>query len=841
MKHLLTSLFFALAVTASAQTVTLDITWRDTTVIGADMTYAQAKTRWPAWVGYMEYIGASSKVLNIRKFAASWNNAVWANDNGPGVTDYRDGCSSRANLSVPFGVYRVDIELIQPQGVVWGEGSQGFVHSWVIKPGGTTLIYDHAGWDGDPDKRYLIKDQTWGRVDNFGYTEGAQLHGFKIMGQGTGLYDPSYHFSAIGAWKRGEVSNIADVFIYNANNYGIEMGGQFHATFYSERVSIFKCGLGAYGVIGGGHMQVHMGSFDDNPAVFHCLPDASGSIGNGTAIKLYGGKMETGQNLNAERPYSRGQLLVDGEGWIKFDSYGLAYSRVNTKPHLLFRVKSVASPAPPGRPANQPQECRINMFGTTWFNCPAYLLHDRNKGELIPMDIPAGSDAVNSSISSFSWSGTKGVTWSPGVTLTPIPATCDQRLAPLPRDPMTGNLVGSWSGCTPLYSYTTPIASEGGPVQPPPTTTPCTYTTGPWSTCVNGTQTRTVTASPAGCTGTPPPSSQPCTVAPPPVSAGIDPNDVLVVVNSADASSRAMAEAYANEWKIPASNIVTVNLGSGDNLTSLSSLNTARTTINGRAKQYSVLAWSKPSRYGSQSITSAITFGARNVTNLTESVLWKYSGTKPRTDKGVAPSVLLYSVNYIRRDAHGTRPTGKDYQVLAKDQSGTPRGSARAGQAPADVIVWDNRTLSNVGEGNNGCNYLSMSCWVSGRAKPETILTYYGSMYAMDAGAGLTFAKGFYGDNVTSTGGTLPSGAGQTPLTWFLDRGASASVGTVAEPWQSKAGYSPGSLAEQFVDLRVFHPLFKGGSPVGVACWAAVRCPDRAVIVGDLMCAPFGE
>jgi hypothetical protein len=59
MKHLLTSLLFALSIVASAQTVTLDITWRDTTVIGADMTYAQAKTRWPAWVGYMEYIGAS--------------------------------------------------------------------------------------------------------------------------------------------------------------------------------------------------------------------------------------------------------------------------------------------------------------------------------------------------------------------------------------------------------------------------------------------------------------------------------------------------------------------------------------------------------------------------------------------------------------------------------------------------------------------------------------------------------------------------------------------------------------------------------------------------------------
>lgn len=832
MRPLLTSLFLALGLVASAQTVTLDITWRDTTVIGADMTYAQAKTRWPAWVGYMEYIGASSKVLNIRKCVAAHNNIVWANDDGPGVTNYANGCQSRVNPVWPHGTFRVDAECIKPQGTVTGQGSQGYqLDSWNVKPGGTTLIYDHAGWDGvgnhagyggDAKERFIFKDMTWGRVDNFGYTEGAVVKGFKIMGNSNDLHDPSYHFSAIGAWKAGEGYNIEDVFIYSCNNHGIELGGQFHATFYSERVSIFKCGIGAYGIYGGGHLQVHMGSFDDNPSVFHVRPTGT-DIGNGTAIKAYGIKFETGKT--AARPYSRGQQLMDSEDmWVKLDVYGFYYSKVNSMPHSLIRYKG-----------KQGLRSVVNLYGVTWFDKPAYMLHDRDKGQLFEMDQTGFSSAVTT----WCWNSVDGVVLSPGVNLRTVPATCDQRLAPLPRDPMTGGAIGSWSGCTPLYSYTTPIASEGGPVQPPPTTTPCTYTYSNWSTCTNGKQTRTVvSATPTGCTGTPSPLEQPCTVAPP-VASGIDPNDVLVVVNTADASSRAMAEAYANEWRIPASNIVTVNLGSGDNLTSLSSLNAARTTINGRAKQYSVLAWSKPSRYGSQSITSAITFGARNVTNLTESVLWKYSGTKPRTDKGVAPSVLLYSVNYIRRDAHGTKPVGKDYQVLAKDQSGTPRGSARAGQAPADVIVWDNRTLSNVGEGNNGCNYLSTSCWVSGRAKPETILTYYGSMYAMDAGAGLTFAKGYYGDNVTSTGGTLPSGAGQTPLTWFLDRGASASVGTVAEPWQSKAGFSPGSLVEQFVDLRIFHPLFKGGSPVGVACWAAVRCPDRAVIVGDLMCAPF--
>jgi hypothetical protein len=466
MKHLLTTLFLALSIAAQAQTIALDITWRDTTTIGADMTYAQAKTRWPAWVGYMEYIGASSRVLNTRKCAAAHNNIVWANDDGPGVTNYANGCQSRVNPEWPHGAFRVDAELIKPQGIVRGQGSQGYqLDSWSVKPGGTTLIYDHAGWDGvgnhagyggDASQRFLFKDMTWGRVDNFGYTEGAQLIGFKIEGQGTGLHNPAYHFSAIGAWKAGEIYLIEDVFIYNANNFGIELGGQFHATFYSERVSIFKSGIGAYGIFGGAHMQLHMGSFDDNGDVFHVRPDSKGSIGNGTAIKCYGIKFETGKT--DARPYSRGQQLLDADGvWVMLDVYGFYYSKVNSMPHSLMRVKSQSG-----------LRCTVNLYGVTWFDKPAYMLHDRNKAVQFRMD----QQGFSSAVTAWSWNSIDGVTFSPGVTLAPEPATCDQRLAPLPRDPMTGSAVGTWSGCSPLYSYTQPIASEGGPVQPPGPVTP---------------------------------------------------------------------------------------------------------------------------------------------------------------------------------------------------------------------------------------------------------------------------------------------------------------------------------------------------------------------------------
>ncbi len=46
------------------------------------------------------------------------------------------------------------------------------------------------------------------------------------------------------------------------------------------------------------------------------------------------------------------------------------------------------------------------------------------------------------------------------------------------------------------------------------TPTPCNFTYGSWTTCTNGSQTRTYTSSPAGCVGTPPQDSigRPCTI-----------------------------------------------------------------------------------------------------------------------------------------------------------------------------------------------------------------------------------------------------------------------------------------------------------------------------------------
>jgi|GEM_PF-3963986 len=322
----------------------------------------------------------------------------------------------------------------------------------------------------------------------------------------------------------------------------------------------------------------------------------------------------------------------------------------------------------------------------------------------------------------------------------------------------------------------------------------------------------------------------------PEVPAGaIAPGDVTIMANSSDPSSAAMAVAYAAAWGIDSGNIITQDMGSSQEATT-EIVDAARSAIASAGRQFTVLAMAFPSRNASgQSITSCITYGVRDVSDLTVSDLYEYSGLKPYDDTGYRPSILLISADYIQ--AANTLDSGTGYVVLAKDSPpDNIRGNSRAGEDLTGLTVFDSRADPAVGGGDNACNQLSQDCWVAGRTPVDPVKMYFGSMYVMGDDDGIDWLPGNYADNVTSYAGYLPDGYdGQTPMTWHLDRGACATTGTVIEPAQDKPGNSPSSVVEQFVDIGIFVPLFTGRTPVGIACWASIKCPDRALIAGDLM------
>ncbi len=610
------------------------------------------------------------------------------------------------------------------------------------------------------------------------YQESVYISDVRINGNGPHWKDASYDQHGIALQIMGETAAIGRVYVENCNGHGVWVNGAGPGKV--EHLTTFDnalAGLYLTSEKSGGTNGNSLGFLEVN----HISGDNNGWVilsRNGPALAVQYLKNEDGLSAQRGRP-KKGQVSIEAWGWVNIHVTSITDA-----------VRGASGPTVVVNSTANSSRLTVEHYVQASANNSA----DEGRSALV-MDLrtkqawrPADQNAGEYRVMDFRWTGFGGTSTF----------TCSE-----PMQVITHNFTTRTGIATTYAGYN---YAAGTPV---------------WD--------------PTGGT----------VVTPPTISSEINPADVLVVSNSADTRSAAWAMAYATAWGIPSANIIAVNAGTSHDAT-VTNANAIRTAAEARKLQYTVLAFEYPSRVGSQSITSFVTFGQRSVSNLTSSVLYSYTGVKPRTDRGVAPSVLLLSDRYIRRDAHATRPTGQSILLLAKDvqSQGNPRGSARAAQATTGVTVWDNRSVSNIGSGSNACNYISNGCWVATR-KPGTtpIVAAYQSMFQLGDDGGAIWAKGFYGDHVTSFGGYLPvvsngvNAQSQTPLTYHLDRGASMSVGSVSEPWQG----ANGSLVQQFVDVRIFHPLFISGRPVGVAAWAAVQSPDRMLFAGDLMCAPFAQ
>lgn len=841
--------------------------------IGDIDTLSNNQSKYPKAYQYITDIlqppgGYDSYFQALTVISAAALEGVWQGHGGgfsPGVS-----CTSRNKIILPPGRFSVNHAIPCSFGGVIGQGTN-------VSPDGpanggngngndtTHLRYDHARWIEPGSERGIIKSVNWA---SGGYLESAIIDGVRVDGRASGWRDASYTQHGIMVRGMGETTNIATkqgVYVHDCNNHGLY---------------IFGAGPGRIG---------DLSSFDNNQAALYVksvnslgnlIIDRLSCDNNGYALyhDLAGGfeigalKCETGLSNSRGKPF-KGQVPMFIKGWVS----GKVGLLTMANDPMIDAVVHFNNTANGGRLeigtlvgwnfANVAIDHRNNRRFSISANYQAVRVVMRMQGtqskvfieppgsveitmtDIAPSQFNSSGDRLgpvsNANQYAYTASPTATPPWDDTNGGAPPPAsvatTVTVSVAPTSvtngqTSQATAIVYDQFSQVMTGAAVTWSIVSGPGTVNSSGLVT--TSGTGSvvvraTSGIVTGDATITVGAAP------PPP--------PPPPTSEIDIADVLVVVNANDPTSGAAAQAYMTAWGISSNNLLSVSLGSADELTSASQLASARQLINARAKQYTVLAFRAPSRYaGGQSITSAITFGPRSVGALTPSPLFGYTGVKPRTDKGVAPSFLLIKGSYTRRSAHGTRPSGQALMLLAKDSQsqGNPRGSARASQTASGLTVWDNRSLSSVGSGVNTCNFLSNLCFRPERRPGTTpIVAGYQSMFALGDPGDAVWAPGFYGDHVTSFGGILPEGAppsyingnGQTSLVWHLEKGACMSVGSVNEPWQG----SGGNLSRQFVRVDLFHPLFIGGKPVGVAAWASVECPDRMLFAGDGLCATF--
>jgi hypothetical protein len=95
--------------------------------------------------------------------------------------------------------------------------------------------------------------------------------------------------------------------------------------------------------------------------------------------------------------------------------------------------------------------------------------------------------------------------------------------------------------------------------------------------------------------------------------------------------------------------------------------------------------------------------------------------------------------------------------------------------------------------------------------------------------SGSTILAGAICEHLTSFGGAMLEGAGQTPLTEFLRCGAAGSSGTVVEPM---------SVQAKFPDAFM-HVHYARGASLAEAFYQALHAPYQLLIVGDALCQPW--
>jgi hypothetical protein len=173
----------------------------------------------------------------------------------------------------------------------------------------------------------------------------------------------------------------------------------------------------------------------------------------------------------------------------------------------------------------------------------------------------------------------------------------------------------------------------------------------------------------------------------------------------------------------------------------------------------------------------------------------------------------------VRADA--SQPTGDGFLLRTSDAARSVRYSDYL-NLPA---LWSGSPGLNLSYINNSAGGASDSL-----AGQLGVLFYFTGLTTVLGLPSNTFRPGAAADHLTSYGGYLPSGNGQMPITAWLDAGATASYGTVAEPC---------NYTQKFSQASVLIDQYYRGASLIEAYWKSVQWPGQGLFVGEPLAQPF--
>lgn len=315
---------------------------------------------------------------------------------------------------------------------------------------------------------------------------------------------------------------------------------------------------------------------------------------------------------------------------------------------------------------------------------------------------------------------------------------------------------------------------------------------------------------------------------PPAPAAALGPEQLALIVNTADPYSVEVGAYFARRRRIPPANVVFVTLPKGQDEISRREFEIAKAEVDARLPatvQALALAWTTPFRVDCLSITTAFAFGfdsafcAQGCRPTRRSPYFNSPSRAPFSDLALRPTMLLAGQSLAEGKAlidrgvaaDATFPGGTAYLLSTSDRA---RNARAAGYALLDAVK------PRVRVERLDADELR---------DRRDVLFYFTGLPAVAGLETLRFRPGAVADHLTSTGGVLTGHAQMSALRW-LEAGATASYGTVVEPCNFTAKFPQPALAIA---------RYTRGETVIEAYWKSVAMPGQGVFVGEPLAAPF--
>lgn len=312
-------------------------------------------------------------------------------------------------------------------------------------------------------------------------------------------------------------------------------------------------------------------------------------------------------------------------------------------------------------------------------------------------------------------------------------------------------------------------------------------------------------------------------------TASLGPEQLGVIVNTADPLSVAIGAYYSAKRRIPKSNILRVSFESQRDEIPAREFDPIKRKVERQAGpniQAYALTWARPYKVGCMSITSAFAFGTSAAScpsscgPTARNPYFDSATHSPFTDLHIRPAMAIAAQDLPGARAlidrgvlsDGSLPAGTAYLVTTDDALRNVRSTE---YVLADRVAGHEFNFRVVTGASSG-PHADVMFYFTGAAKVSAIDQNH-------------FLPGAVADHLTSFGGMLTDSPQMSSLRW-LAAGATGSYGTVVEPC---------NLLGKFPSVPLFLARYLAGETLIEAYWKSLLMPSQGIFIGEPLAAPF--